>query len=103
MLLGFVSLRKKTDSSRLFVGPAGTLLKLLDRHPMRPAHIHLMVSTLGSTPTTQSLSHSLNSDNPSLLQTRHHPDLPRRRPLPEHRLCLRGQERSGGGLQAAEG
>jgi len=24
-------------------GPAGTLLKLLDRHPMRPAHIHLMV------------------------------------------------------------
>jgi hypothetical protein len=25
-------------------GPAGTLLKLLDRHPMRPAHIHLMVS-----------------------------------------------------------
>jgi len=27
-------------------GPAGVLLKLLDRHPMRPAHIHLMVSTL---------------------------------------------------------
>lgn len=25
-------------------GPAGILLKLLDRHPMRPAHIHLMVS-----------------------------------------------------------
>jgi catechol 1,2-dioxygenase len=25
-------------------GPAGVLLKLLDRHPMRPAHIHLMVS-----------------------------------------------------------
>lgn len=25
-------------------GPAGTLLNLLDRHPMRPAHIHLMVS-----------------------------------------------------------
>ena len=24
-------------------GPAGVLLKLLDRHPMRPAHIHLMV------------------------------------------------------------
>lgn len=24
-------------------GPAGALLKLLDRHPMRPAHIHLMV------------------------------------------------------------
>ena len=25
-------------------GPAGTLLNLLERHPMRPAHIHLMVS-----------------------------------------------------------
>jgi catechol 1,2-dioxygenase len=24
-------------------GPAGVLLDLLDRHPMRPAHIHLMV------------------------------------------------------------
>lgn len=28
-------------------GPAGTLLSLLDRHPMRPAHIHLMVSDTG--------------------------------------------------------
>jgi len=27
-------------------GPAGVLLKLLDRHPMRPAHIHLMVCSL---------------------------------------------------------
>ncbi|TAQ91107.1 hypothetical protein B7494_g538 [Chlorociboria aeruginascens] len=26
-------------------GPAGVLLKLLDRHPMRPAHIHLMVQS----------------------------------------------------------
>jgi len=26
-----------------FDGPAGQLLKLLDRHPMRPAHIHLIV------------------------------------------------------------
>jgi catechol 1,2-dioxygenase len=25
-------------------GPAGKLLQLLDRHPMRPAHIHLIVS-----------------------------------------------------------
>lgn len=25
-------------------GPAGVLFKILDRHPMRPAHIHLMVS-----------------------------------------------------------
>lgn len=27
-------------------GPAGKLLQLLDRHPMRPAHIHLIVSAL---------------------------------------------------------
>lgn len=26
------------------IGPAGKLLELLDRHPMRPAHIHLIVS-----------------------------------------------------------
>jgi len=25
-------------------GPAGKLLDLLDRHPYRPAHIHLIVS-----------------------------------------------------------
>jgi len=33
-------------------GPAGVLLKLLDRHPMRPAHIHLMVTAEGYTPVT---------------------------------------------------
>lgn len=27
-----------------FDGPAGKLLQLLDRHPYRPAHIHLIVS-----------------------------------------------------------
>jgi catechol 1,2-dioxygenase len=29
-------------------GPAGVLLNALDRHPMRPAHIHLMASYAGS-------------------------------------------------------
>jgi len=33
-------------------GPAGVLLKLLDRHPMRPAHIHLMVTAEGYIPVT---------------------------------------------------
>lgn len=28
-------------------GPAGVLLRLLDRHPMRPAHIHLMITAPG--------------------------------------------------------
>jgi catechol 1,2-dioxygenase len=29
-----------------FDGPAGKILQLLDRHPYRPAHIHLIVSCL---------------------------------------------------------
>jgi catechol 1,2-dioxygenase len=33
-------------------GPAGALLKLLDRHPMRPAHIHLMISADDHIPVT---------------------------------------------------
>ena len=36
-----------------FDGPAGKLLQLLDRHPMRPAHIHFIVS-----PTTLITDHS---------------------------------------------
>lgn len=31
-------------TSLSLLGPAGVLLNLLDRHPMRPAHIHLMVT-----------------------------------------------------------
>jgi len=33
-------------------GPAGVLLNLLDRHPMRPAHIHLMITAPDYTPVT---------------------------------------------------
>jgi catechol 1,2-dioxygenase len=33
-------------------GPAGHLLKLLDRHPMRPAHIHFIVTAKGFRPLT---------------------------------------------------
>jgi catechol 1,2-dioxygenase len=29
-----------------FDGPAGKILQMLDRHPMRPAHIHLIVSSV---------------------------------------------------------
>ncbi|WPH05090.1 Hypothetical protein R9X50_00798900 [Acrodontium crateriforme] len=35
-----------------FDGPAGKLLKLTDRHPYRPAHIHLMVLADGYKPIT---------------------------------------------------
>lgn len=33
-------------------GPAGKLLQLLDRHPYRPAHIHLIVLAKGYKPLT---------------------------------------------------
>lgn len=36
-------------------GPAGVLLKMLDRHPMRPAHIHLMVTHDDYKPVTTQL------------------------------------------------
>jgi len=35
-----------------FDGPAGKLLQLLDRHPYRPAHIHLIVMLEGYKPVT---------------------------------------------------
>lgn len=33
-------------------GPAGKLLTALDRHPMRPAHIHFIVTAKGHKPLT---------------------------------------------------
>lgn len=33
-------------------GPAGKLLELMDRHPYRPAHIHLIVQKKGFEPIT---------------------------------------------------
>lgn len=36
-------------------GPAGDLLKLLDRHPMRPAHIHFIVQATGYKPVVTEL------------------------------------------------
>jgi len=44
-------------------GPAGVLLNLLDRHPFRPAHIHLMISHDSYTPVTTQI---FPSDDPYL-------------------------------------
>jgi len=33
-------------------GPAGKLLKLMDRHPYRPGHIHLIIKAAGFKPIT---------------------------------------------------
>jgi len=42
-------------------GPAGVLLKLVDRHPMRPAHIHIMVTHADHKPVTTQI---FPSDDP---------------------------------------
>lgn len=44
-------------------GPAGVLLNLLDRHPMRPAHIHLMITAPDYKPVTTQI---FPSDDPYL-------------------------------------
>ncbi len=98
--------RKNADNDFYhYTGPAGTLLTLLDRHPMRPAHIHLMASPSPRSPPSLPSSNipSKPTDHPPQLQSRHHPDLPLGRPLPLHRLRLRRQERPGRRLQAAQG
>jgi len=48
---GFYCLRP-TPYPVPFDGPAGKLLQLLDRHPFRPAHIHLIVQREGYKPVT---------------------------------------------------
>lgn len=50
--------RKLTSTPK---GPAGVLLKLLDRHPMRPAHIHIMVTHPDHKPVTTQI---FPSDDP---------------------------------------
>jgi catechol 1,2-dioxygenase len=53
-------------------GPAGKLLELLDRHPYRPAHIHLIVSLRCS------VNDNCTDTNPGIerrLQTHHNTDL----------------------------
>jgi len=45
-------------------GPAGVLLKLLDRHPMRPAHIHLMITAPDFKPVTTQI---FPADDPYLI------------------------------------
>lgn len=32
------------------IGPAGKLLELMDRHPFRPAHIHIIVRSISPLP-----------------------------------------------------
>lgn len=90
-------------------GPAGVLLRLLDRHPMRPAHIHLMVSRHQNPPPLRTcwkktpLLMLFPPDNRTRLQTCHNPDIPLRRPVPLHRHRVRRERRPGRRLQAARG
>lgn len=54
-------------------GPAGELLQMMDRHPFRPAHIHILVSYL--TMTSQFRGLISCKGHPSRVQAHHHPDL----------------------------
>lgn len=66
-------------------GPAGVLLKLLDRHPMRPAHVHLMVSlTSIFSPRMKYLLICYTTDHCPGFHSRHNADLPQRRPIPHN-------------------
>lgn len=66
-------------------GPAGKLLQLLDRHPMRPAHIHFIVRTPSSSefsrqfqlpaPSPTLLTNQTISGLRPCLQTHHHANL----------------------------
>lgn len=62
-------------------GPAWRLLQALDRHPMRPAHIHLMVS-LSARHIINSDANYILVDNCARVCARHHTNLPRRRSIP---------------------
>ncbi|KAF4609844.1 hypothetical protein G7Y89_g15779 [Cudoniella acicularis] len=46
------NVQARTD---VFKGPAGKLLEYLDRHPYRPAHIHLIVTREGYKPVTMQI------------------------------------------------
>ena len=63
---------KPTAYSLPVDGPAGTLLRLLDRHPMRPAHIHLMVHA--SEHINRALLTTVGV--PRAIQSSRQPDLP---------------------------
>lgn len=83
-------------------GPAGVLLKLLDRHPMRPAHIHLMVGD----PMLLVISHKLTYESADLkrrIQASNHTNLPQHWPIPYHRYCLCCKARSRRWVQASQG
>lgn len=81
-------------------GPSYKLLQTMDRHPMRPAHIHIMVRTThiywGKTKLTV-------PGNAPRLPRLHDAIIPERRPLAGDRYRLRRQGRSRRRLQAAGG
>lgn len=73
-------------------GPAGKLLKLMDRHPFRPAHIHIIVC-LSPSPLKSLIGHGANAGTGNIrwLQAAHNPDLRPQGSVPDERLGLRGE------------
>lgn len=58
-----------------FDGPAGKVLQLLDRHPMRPAHIHLIVSPSFSNPSYSAPLSDALADHTLGVYAHHYADL----------------------------
>ena len=84
-------------------GPAGKLLKLLDRHPFRPAHIHLIVSLSSESHRIVISDCSHVPGATQGLPTAHHPDLRPQGQVHRQRLCLRRQRHPYWRFQAQKG
>lgn len=91
-----------TDS----IGPAGKLLELMDRHPFRPAHIHIIVCSLHILFSSLIVYNMLTltfPGHPLRLPPSHNANLRPQGHVPRQRLRLRGQGFPGRGLCAAHG
>lgn len=85
-----------------FDGPAGKLLQLMDRHPYRPAHIHLIVSTAMFCDMPQWLIPG-HTGLGRRLQTHYHADLRQEKQVPGQRLRFCGQGFAYRGFCATKG
>lgn len=79
-------------------GPAGQLLHMLDRHPYRPAHIHVIVCL--TRPCVLRLTEYANTPTgrQGPLQRPDDADLRQGKPVPQGRFRLRGKGRTRCGL-----
>jgi protocatechuate 3,4-dioxygenase beta subunit len=82
-------------------GPAGIILQALDRHPMRPAHIHFLVSRMHSRRVMLALT--VETAQGTWLQTHRNADFRPYEQVHRRRRGVRRQRLPGCGLQAVPG